>query len=213
MLFRIRIDSDHLDRNMAIESWVKSYDHVLVAHVLPGNRNRHYHIFLDAPFKSEQSCRYNVSKMSGTSGTERSVTFCDPARKDEYIQYLFNRKHGNVWTLISTTIDTTEHQQKALLVKEDFDAQQEQAKKKPTGPTMWELVAETSALATSRIEEDRVSAEYIEQLYVEAAIDVHRNHRKPFCDFSLLRIVQTALSGTQHGRHKLVQSVLARLNK
>lgn len=212
MLFRIRIDSTDLARDMAIVNWVKGMDHVLVQHVLPEGRNRHFHIFLDAPYKSAQSCRYNVRKISNAKGSELSVTECDPARRDEYIQYLFNRKHGNQWHLVSSTIDTTEHQRKALEVKEEFDSQQEASKKK-TGPTQWELVAETSALATSRIEEDKVSIAYVEQTYVEACIDVHRKHHKTFCDFSLLRIVQTALSGTQHGRAKLVGSILERLQK
>lgn len=214
MLFRIRIDSTTLPRDVAIETWVKGFEHVLVRHILPGNRNRHYHIFLDAPFNSEQACRYHVDKVSQSKGPERSVKECDPTRKDEYIQYLFNHKHGNQWRLVSSTIDTTEHQRKALEVKEDFDAQRAQSsRKKTTGPTVWELVEETVALATSRIEEDRITSEYINKVYVDSAIDVHRKHRKAFCDYSLLRVVQTALSGTTHGRQQLINNVLNRLNK
>lgn len=214
MLFRIRIDVEGVDpgvcpRSQVIEAWVKEFDHVLVHHVL-GVRNPHYHIFLDAPYKSVQSCRYHVDKMSGAKGPERSVTECDEARKDEYIQYLFNRKKGNKPTLRSSTVDTTGHQQRALEVKEEFDLVQKE--KKSTGPTAWDLAQETVVLAKSRIEEDRAANDYATHVYIDACIDVHRKHKKAYCDFSLLKVVTTALGETPHGRQAIVERLSKRLS-
>jgi len=214
MLFRIRIDVEGVDpgvcpRSQVIEQWVKQYEHVLVHHVL-GTRNPHYHIFLDAPYNSVQSCRYHVDKMSGAKGPARSVVECTETRRDEYIQYLFNRKKGNVPTLRSSTIDTTEHQQRALDVKEEYDAAREEKKK--MGPSGWDLAQETVALVNSRMEEDRICKEYLVQEYIRACIDVHRKHKKAYCDFSLLKVVTTALGETPTGRQAIVDRLCERLS-
>lgn len=214
MLFRVRVDVEGVEpgvcpRSQLIEEWAKKANAcVCVHHVLPNGRNPHYHLFVDAEYKSAQSLRYAVDKLFSVSGSDRSITPCDPERIDEYVQYLFNRKKGNSPTLRYSTMDTTEHQRKALEVKESFDSEA----KKPA-ITAWQLAQETHQLATERIEEERVSHDYINQIYLESAVEIHQKHHKAFCEFSLMRVVQTALAETHMGRRAIVQRLLERMSR
>jgi len=210
MLFRLRVDEVNPNVQEEITNLVSGHEHVLVKHVLP-NGNPHFHAYADLPYKSRQALRYHIDKQCKTKSTDRSITECDPTRKDEYIQYLFNTKKGNTWSLISSTLDTTGHQASAQLVAAEFEETRPPKEKKTQGPTVWDMAQETIALATSKLPDEPESEFQIYQTYVEACIDVHHRHKKAFCEFSLARVVQTALSGHKRGRARLVRSVMERI--
>jgi hypothetical protein len=113
--------------------------------------------------------------------------------------------------LISSTIDTTGHQAKALIVTEEFAQANPPKEKKTNVVTQWDIAQETIKVATSRLPDEPESEFVIYQTYVEACIDVHHRYKKPFCEFSLAKVVQTALSGHKRGRVRIVRSVLERI--
>jgi len=97
MQYRIRVDSvpsfSMLDLKRYIDKYATSY--CLVRHE-PVSPNVHYHIWLETN-NADSTVRLMLTKhmpyLKGNAG--HSVQMCDPLRKEEYLQYLFNRKHGN----------------------------------------------------------------------------------------------------------------------
>lgn len=208
MLFRLRIDDINLFVHQKIMELLAGREHVLVKHVLP-HGNPHFHCYADLEYKSPQALRYQVDKLMGiTKSDQRSVTPCDTERKDEYIQYLFNTKNGNKWDLMSTTIDVQTHQQAALQVSLEF-AKTRKAKQ-DKGPTTWDLAQELQhAVAADPDVPETEPAVYGQ--YVRHAIKIHRDHKKPFCDFSIVKVIQTAMSGSKRDVHYVHRSVMSRL--
>lgn len=208
MLFRLRVDEVNLFVQQKFTELLHGHEHVFVKHVLP-HGNPHFHAYADLDYKSCQALRYQIDKRFDiTKSDQRSVTPCDVDRKDEYIQYLFNTKKGNVWTLLSSTMDVTAHQQAALQVTEEFVKSRKG--KKLQGPTTWDLAqyVQTAVAADPEVPETE-NAIYAQ--YVHHAILVHREYKKPFCDFSLVRVIQTAMSGSKRDTRLLERSVLNRL--
>lgn len=97
MQYRIRVDSvpafSMLDLKRYIDKYATSY--CLVRHE-PVKPNIHYHIWMETN-NADSTVRLMLTKhmpyLKGNAG--HSVQMCDPLRKEEYLQYLFNRKHGN----------------------------------------------------------------------------------------------------------------------
>jgi hypothetical protein len=153
--------------------------------------------------------RYRIDKLFDiTKSDQRSVTPCDVDRKDEYIQYLFNTKNGNQRRLVSQTIDTTDHIARAQNVSEEF-AKTRKAKK-DTGPTTWDL-AEQLIYAVANDPEVPQTEHAIYAQYVQHAVEIHRKHKKPFCDFSIVKVIQTAMSGSKRDAKLVHRSIMARL--
>lgn len=213
MLFRIRVDelNHHVHRQLI--KMLTGHEHVLVKHVLP-HGNPHYHAYADLPYNFPSALRYHLDKechIPKGSGHARSVKECEPTRKDEYIQYLFNTKKGNIWTIVSSTVDTTEHQAKAATVAEEFAAANPPKEKKDKGPTMWDIAMETHQLFVLT-HTGMPSAQFpsdVHREYARCAIQVCRKYRKGFCEYTLQKIVQTAM--TEHEAYKeLVVNALVR---
>lgn len=193
MLFRLRVDEVNPFVHQKFTELLAGHEHVLVKHVLP-HGNPHFHAYADLDYKSPQALRYQIDKLFDvTKSDQRSVTKCDSDRKEEYIQYLFNDKKGNKWTLVSSTIDVTDHQAKAKLVTDEFVKTRKA--KKDTGPTVWDLAqyVQTAVGADPAIPDNEHE---LYSQYVRHAIAIHREYKKPFCSFSIVKVIQTAMSGS-----------------
>jgi len=96
--YRIRVDHvnafDMLDLDRYLSKYATAY--LLVRHE-PKQTDVHYHIWMSSKH-AEVTVRMMLTKhlpyLKGNGG--HSISACDPTRRDEYLQYLFNRKHGNL---------------------------------------------------------------------------------------------------------------------
>lgn len=208
MKFRLRIDEICPDMTERLSGFFAGTEHVLVKHVLP-HGNPHYHIYYDNPMiMSVPALRYQIDKLTTCKGPQRSIKECDETRKDEYIQYLFNTKHGNISTTISSSIQLDDYIKKAKEVSEDFAKSRIKAKRPEV--TLWEMAEEVRALCVT----DNPTSEYeLYRQYIEAAIDVCRKHKKTYTDFSIQRLVQTAITCNKDTRDTFVKNVMDRIFK
>lgn len=194
MKFRVRVDSERSDD--AFLSFLKPYSsYVLVYHELP-HGNPHYHIYVDDLMSlSIDAFRKRIDRHFKVSGPDRSVKDCDPTRTNEYVQYLFNEKHGNKAVLVgSVNFDSTlllQLQTQAKDVADDF-ALRKKVKSAKQQISQYDLAMEVKELL-----ESIHKTEYSIEEYTRAAITVMRKHRKAFCKFSLGRIIMTAMKEEQ----------------
>lgn len=212
MLFRVRIDETVPDMGEKLKQFVQGKEHVLVKHTLPNNKNPHFHFFLqDTSVISIQSFRYKLDKYTNAKGSDRSLKICDEERKDEYIQYLFNSKHGNVFTLLSTTIPVEEYIERARKVAYDF-METKTKNKKSSEITTWEL-AEHVREYLYNDKTEPVSEYDIYSIAIDHAIEVHRKYKKTYTDFSILRVVQTAITSDKNYREKFKENIINKIFK
>lgn len=191
MKFRVRIDDKPLLRE-ELTSYLEGKDHVLVHHVLPSG-NPHFHFFIDMPLiKSQQSYRYQIKVKFKVSGSDFSVKQCDEDKVEEYIQYLFNEKNGNKPTLVSSSRDVSEHQRKARVVADEF-ANRQSSKKETI--SSWGLAMELRKMINQYPDHLREYEVYTQ--FIHDAIKVHEKHQKSYCEFSLLRVIQTAMGDSK----------------
>lgn len=191
MKFRVRIDDKDGLRELLTE-YLEGKDHLLVHHVLPTG-NPHFHFFIDMPLvKSQQSYRYQVKTKFKVEGSDFSVKQCDDDKVDEYKQYLFNEKNGNKPTFVSSSCDVLEYQRKAKEVADDFKSRQ--VSKKET-ISSWGLAMELRQVINQYPEHLREYEVYTQ--FIHDAIKVHEKHHKSYCEFSLLRVIQTAMGDSK----------------
>lgn len=145
MMFRIRID-DTKQVAATVAEWAETVGnrYVLVHHLV--NANSHFHIYFDAPMvMSAQSMRYKIKTYFKLDKVEYSVGLCDEDRVEEYIQYLFNTKHGNVATIhrVKNVSDDVIQRcrNRAHEVSEEFAKQKKTKKAK----TLYEIAQEVRA--------------------------------------------------------------------
>lgn len=136
MKFRIRVDDYGIGAKTSMYPIIETAkEHVLVRHDI--GDNPHWHLYVDNPnFMSPQSVRYYLRKHTDNP-TDYSVKKCDDDRVDEYVQYLFNTKHGNVATIESSLFDDNRLQQcraRADEVTEEFTK-----RKKDKPKTLYEI--------------------------------------------------------------------------
>lgn len=211
MKLRIRIDKlDETTEAKLTDFVTKSKSHCLVYHYV--NDNPHYHFYLDDDrFMSCQSLRYHIDKIVGvTKGHQRSVKECQADRIDEYLQYLFNEKHGNKWRLVSSNIDVEQHQAKAAAVAEDFTKTVLSKGSKRKEVTTWDISEEVKNLYLA--DGNKPESEYdIYKLHIDYAIDVCRKYHKTYTDFSIQRIVQTAITANRCNRDQFTRNILDKI--
>lgn len=202
MLVRGRLDAVAGVNDETLVKWLETVgtDLILVHHVLPqmegtkwdtlkpyeDTTNPHYHFYLNTSYKSAQSLAYQLKKTFTVGKTDWSIKPCDPERRDEYWQYLFNEKHGNKVRLIKSFTDLETHKLKAQAISEDFKGRH---KGKAKEVTQWQLITElVDMIKTMAI--DPANTTEISEL----CIKMHIRHRKAFCFYSIERIVVTALA-------------------
>lgn len=219
-MYRIRIDQNDLQiLNVADFTDYESY--VLVHHVLP-HGNPHFHLYVDTGGTKEQTLRQRIKRhFYNHKSSDYSIKKCDPDRIDEYVQYMFNTKHGNVAKLISKFNFDDDRlnicMENARKVSDDFSEQ-----KKSSKPTIYDLAMEVKTIMLSRYptgyqtlldpNEYRQPPEGYEEYaeHLEIAIDVCRKHRQPFEEHYLRRLVSTAICERSTGRRTIVSKILAK---
>jgi len=219
-LYRIRIDEvSGLNIDDLLEV-CGSVQHVCVRHELPTG-NPHFHIFTKTQVKQANLRKKIKTYLPNLLKSDYSIKSCDEPRVNEYVQYMFNTKHGNKWELI-TTLDFDDSiiqslTQNAKQISTDFV--KVQANKKH-GPTMWDLAEEMNTLVTSKfkptvndlgtdqLEDYYTNLEISLEQYIDAAITVCRKHKKAFDEFMLRKLVSTARSATTHGRAAIKARIL-----
>lgn len=203
MKYRFRIDAED---DLMVQEFLKPYyAYVLVFHELP-HGNPHYHAYVDDKMGlSIDAFRARVKRYFKTQKpSDYSVKKCDDDKVNEYVQYLFNTKHGNKHRLVSThNFDNDLLSSLAKAAEEVSDAYEQrtrQREKSTKGPTMFQLGVELKDL----IEENHIIDATIEQ-YTTYAIQICHKHHKTTEPNMLIKLVSTAMSFSQP--HRLVRRV------
>lgn len=199
MKLRLRIDGE--DDAKVIEFLKPYYASVLVHHVLP-HGNPHFHAYVDDKMAlSIDAFRARVKRFfKTTKSSDYSVKKCDDDKVNEYVQYLFNTKHGNASRLVSVVnfdndlIDTLK--KAAQDVSESYDERTRQREKTIKGPTIYQLGVElVELIKANHLADDIMIADY-----TRYAIQVCHKHHKTTEPNMLIKIVSTALSFNQPDR-------------
>lgn len=192
MKFRVRIDNV---TDAAMIKFCESYpSYVIVHHILP-HGNPHHHAYIDAPMiMSDNTLRMRFKRyFEPSQRTDYSVKICDEEKVNEYVQYLFNTKHGNRSILVAHQYDNDlliAAQKGAEDVTRDFEARAE--RRKPKGPTIYQLAEQVRDIVDQTHKEE-VSV----QTYTQICIDVLHKHRKTCEPNMLIKLVSTARSFRQ----------------
>lgn len=218
-MFRIRIDIINDLNSDEILEVVKPDTYVIVRHELP-HGNPHYHAYIkyNSHIK-DNTIRQRIKRnFTQLKSSDYSVKKCDEDRVNEYVQYLFNTKHGNKWELIDTNnFDNKlldDLIQAAKEISDDFTERNKS--KKNTGPTIWELAEEISAVIdkldlTTDNKQTNYDAyceeKYRYEVYTDTAIDIMRKHKKPYCEFLLRKLITTAMTSSEKGRQVMRQKM------
>lgn len=199
MKLRLRIDGDSDDT--VLEFLKPYYAYVLVHHVLP-HGNPHYHAYVDDKMSlSIDAFRARVKRFFKTQKpSDYSVKKCDDDKTNEYVQYLFNTKHGNVSRLVTTHNFDSELlsslQEAAKGVSDDYEQRTLAREKQSRGPTMYQLGVELLELIKANHLADDISVGD----YTRYAIQICHKHHKTTEPNMLIKIVSTAMSFNQPDR-------------
>jgi hypothetical protein len=98
-MLRVRIDLEPDQIQRALSFVVRTCErYILVQHILPhGNPHVHYFAYTNI---SQGNYSNKIKEEFKVSGDEYCVQKCDDDRKLQYFSYLFNKKHGNIATLV-----------------------------------------------------------------------------------------------------------------
>lgn len=193
MLYRIRIDCRIQEDQL--RSFFNSYNDIVIVHHQLPKGNPHWHLYLNTErWKSPQSIRYSLRtqfpNLRGGKNGDYAIGLCDIDRIDEYLQYLFNRKHGNIPTLVFSTIDLTNHKKRADEVASDF-MEKYGDKTDITNYDISKMLAEyirTNGLNQWSYDD--------KQMVVRQAINLHNQYSKSYCEYSLQKVITTAMGLT-----------------
>ena len=211
-MFRLRIDIvNDLNSDQLIE--VCGPDtYVIVRHELP-HGNPHYHAYFKYNTEmKDNTLRQRLKRKFGfLKSSDYSIKKCDEERANEYVQYMFNTKHGNKWELIDIhNFDNKlldDLKQNAQKISDDYQSTQ---KSKSKGPTIWDLAqqVEKEFKDTFNIVDnlgDEIHNYYSNEqrritVYTDLSIKVLRHNHKAFDDNLLRKLIATAMSSTERGR-------------
>lgn len=206
-MFRIRIDivSD-LNSDQLIET-CDSLAHVVIRHELP-HGNPHYHMWVKTDTK-ENTLRQRFKRKFGfLKSSDYSIKKCDEERTNEYVQYMFNTKHGNKWELIDThNFDLKlldDLKEAAQAISDDY----KQHHKKSKSITIYELATEINdTYKKTYLLEHSSREQYVRCL--EIAIKICHKHKKAFEENLLRRLVTTAITiDSDQGRHTIIAKII-----
>lgn len=175
MLFRIRVDDYGVDARASITKLLtNAQQFVWVHHQI--NDNPHWHVYLDNPnYMSCQAVRYHLRKTTDNP-SNYSVKKCDEDKKLDYIQYLFNQKHGNKWTIEDTSFDQVivdECIKRAATVAEVFN------EKRPKARSLYEMAMEVHETTPNDDE------------LIQAIIKCLHRYMKCHDDFMIIKVLTT----------------------
>lgn len=131
--FRVRVDRDAIDEQFVAYLKERTTRYVLVHHTPGHGENPHYHAYVETKYTANNWSTYLKKAFNLSGNQEYSSPKCDPDRRLEYIQYLFNTKKGNVARLVAydgfSPLDIATHMENATQVAKEFDAKLKAAKK------------------------------------------------------------------------------------
>lgn len=217
-MFRLRIDRvDGVDSDKIMDI-CKPNSCVMVLHELPhGNPHYHAYIAYDGEMK-ENTLRQRIKRgFDNLKRTDFSLKKCDADRVNEYVQYMFNTKHGNQWELIDVrNFDNQLIDDLKKAAKEISDQYVKSVEKKSNKPTVWDLAAEIRERLTKLYEKTVSTLTYLEEpeyqkMYADVlsiAIDVCHKYKQPFEEHYLRRLVITALSQRAAGKQGIIRRIM-----
>lgn len=219
-MFRLRVDIPEtgLDSDDLI-AVCEATEYVAVHHILPTG-NPHYHLYVKTDLK-ENTLRLRIKrKFQFQKSSDYSLKTCNPQMVNEYVQYMFNTKHGNKYELIGFN-NFDENLLNSLIananqVSTEFETK---TKNKRTKPTVYELAMEVRDRFKEihHIMDNPVEslgyalapegyAEYEEHLQI--AIKVCRKYSQPFEEHYLRRLVTTAICEGPTGRSTIIGKIM-----
>lgn len=218
-MFRIRIDiKNDLNSDQLLEV-CDSKSHVVVRHELP-HGNPHFHLFVDNGLKENTFRQRLKRKFPFLESSDYSIKTCDPNRINEYVQYMFNTKHGNKWELIDVhNFDDNELHRLQIQAKDVTDEFASNKKNKSNSRlTIWDIAQEVASIIDEDIRQIHLGnqpiyfftqkyvddQEYKIRIYTEVAIQTMRKHKKAFDEFLLRKVISTAMSSQPDGVKLLV---------
>jgi len=221
-MYRIRVDIvNDLNSDQLLETCGPAKQAVVVRHELP-HGNPHYHFYIANDIKENTLRQRFKRKYPYLKPSDYSIKKCDTNRVNEYIQYMFNTKHGNKWELIDT-VNFNDQLLNDLMeaAKKISDDYEESKPKKSDKPTIYDLAKEveqrfkqeynitdnpTELLGKRRVPEE--IEQY--QIYLEIAIDVCHKYRQPFEEHYLRRLVTTAITLDKKGTKFMIRKIMAK---
>lgn len=192
---------------------------VCVRHRLP-HGNPHFHAYIEIDLKDTALRQRFKRTFPECKSSDYSIKKCDDDKVNEYVQYMFNRKHGNQWELCSVHNFNdqllNDLQKNAEDVATDYASRAKSAKSK--GPTIWDLAMEienrfkTEYYTIDNLG-DEIHSYYTNEerritIYTDLAISVLRAHKKGFDEFLLRKVISTAMSSTEKGKEVLRKKML-----
>lgn len=204
MKIRVRVDAIEDVDDTKVVSFCDQYtSYVIVSHILP-HGNPHYHMYIDAPMvMSLDTIRMRVKRYFKTQKpSDYSVKKCDDEKVNEYVQYLFNTKHGNQYKLIKSSNFSDDLLAECIRMASEIttDFEQRQQKRKSNvdkGPTMFQMGIElVDVLKTTHKQNEDISISD----YTKCAIQVCHKYNKSCHPNVLINIVSTAMSLTDPER-------------
>lgn len=218
-MYRIRLDIiNDLNADQLIQA-CQPTSHVIVRHELP-HGNPHYHAYVVSDVK-ENTLRQRIKRLDlNLKSTDYSIKKCTPDRTNEYVQYMFNTKHGNKWELIdSHNFDDQLLHQLQIQAKAITDEFTHHKTSKSHKPTMYDLAMEVRQRFTQihnisnnpveNLGKHQAPEGYIEyREHLELAIKVCRKYNQAFEENYLRRLVTTALCEGQTGRQTIISKIM-----
>lgn len=216
-MYRIRIDIvNDLNSDQLLEI-CDSEAHVVVRHELP-HGNPHYHAWIQTSVK-ENTLRQRFKRKFGfLKSSDYSIKKCDEERTNEYVQYMFNTKHGNKWELIDTYNFDNQLLDNLKEAAQKISTDYAESHKKSKGITIWDIAEEVEKEFTQEFHVvnnlgDEIHKFYEQEerkiiVYTDIAIKVLRKHRKAFDEFLLRKVISTAMSSSEKGKKILRQKMI-----
>lgn len=194
MKFRVRVDGKSDEEFcLFLSKMCKNSSVVLVHHVLPHGNPHHHAMIEDGMVMSVDTFRKRVSRYFNVKGSDYSVKICDDDKVNEYVQYMFNTKHGNVAKLVyvnnfsQNTLDDCIA--KAKEVTDEFAKSVEEAKKKNKTISAYDL-----GIRVYEMMQDSHNENPTIEDWTKMTIKVCHDARKTCEPNQLIRIISTAIS-------------------
>lgn len=223
-MYRIRLDIVNDLNTDDLLQVCDASSYVVVRHELP-HGNPHFHAWIQNDIKDTTLRQRFKRKFPDLKPSDYSIKKCDPERKNEFVQYMFNTKHGNKWELIDT-LNFDDQLLNDLIkaakeISDDYKSIQQTKQRK--GPTIWDIAQEVEtevqtkmhnkqrSIGNGRAEdftEDVLAEEYKITIYTDTAIQILRKHKKAFDEFLLRKVISTAMSSTEYGKDKLRKKMI-----
>lgn len=206
-MYRVRVDEVDGFEIKELLTLTQSQRYVVVHHQLPKG-NPHYHAWITTDLKDANFRKKLKQQFPMLQKTDYSIKKCDEDRINEYIQYMFNTKHGNQWKLVDKSNFDDTVLSGLMEAAQEISDDYKQRHKKSKGITIYELATEINDIYKKTYLSEHSSREqYIRCL--EIAIKTCHKHKKAFEENLLRRLVTTAITlDSEQGRHTIITKII-----